>query len=217
MPENPAPATPPAPPAPPATPERDRLLRLTADYVLEHGVAELSLRRLGQAIGTNNRMLLYYFGSKEELILAALYEASRSFPVLASAFAILEDRRQPLADRITTAWEAVADDGNLPFHRTFFEVLGLAAHQRGRFDAFLDSVGTDWRRHAAACLRRDGVPGPAADDLARELVAVWRGLQLDLITSGDRAGTDRANAAVAASIAARAEALGKPVTRVTKP
>jgi len=44
--------------------EPDRLLRLTAGYVLEHGIADLTLRRLGQAIGTNNRMLLYYFGSR---------------------------------------------------------------------------------------------------------------------------------------------------------
>jgi AcrR family transcriptional regulator len=198
------------PETPAQQPERDRLLRLAADYVLEHGVAGMTLRRLGQAIGSNNRMLLYYFGSKEELISAALVEASRRFPVLTHAFAILEDQRHPLPDRITAAWEAVADEANLPFHRTFFEVLGLAVHQRGRFDAFLDSVGTDWRGRAAACLRREGVPGPAADDLARELVAVWRGLQLDLITSGDRAGTDRANAALAASVERRVAALRKP-------
>ncbi|MDX6315388.1 MAG: hypothetical protein QOF44_4852 [Streptomyces sp.] len=194
----------------PALPERDRLLRLTADYVLEHGVAGMTLRRLGQTIGTNNRMLLYYFGSKEELISAALIEAGRRFPVLARAFALLEDQQRPLIDRITAAWDAVAAAENLPFHRTFFEVLGLAVHQRGRFDAFLGAVGTDWRDQVAACLRRDGVPAPLADDLARELVALWRGLQLDLITSGDRAGTDRTNAAVAASIAERAAAATKP-------
>lgn len=196
--------------SPARLPERDRLLRLAADHVLEHGVAGMTLRGLGQAIGTNNRMLLYYFGSKEELISAALAEASRRFPVLARAFAVLEDRRRPLPERITAAWEAVAAAENLPFHRTFFEVLGLAVHQRGRFDAFLEAVGTDWHGQVSACLRTEGVPGPAADDLARELVAVWRGLQLDLITSGDRAGTDRANAAMAASIAVRAQAFTKP-------
>ncbi|WP_169316679.1 TetR/AcrR family transcriptional regulator [Actinacidiphila oryziradicis] len=188
----------------PDLPERDRLLRLTADYVLEYGVAEMTLRRLGQAIGTNNRMLLYYFGSKEELISAALVEAGGRFPILARAFAILDEQDRPLAERIMAAWDAVAAAENLPFHRTFFEVLGLAAHRRGRFDAFLGSVGSDWRDQVAASLHGSGVPEPAASDLAQELVALWRGLQLDLITSGDRAATDRANAAAARSLAERA-------------
>lgn len=187
----------------PALSERDRLLGLTADYVLEHGVADLTLRKLGSAVGSNNRMLLYYFGSKEELITAALTEASGRFPILSEAFVIMDDQLRPLRERITAAWDAVAAAENLPFHRTFFEVLGLAAHQRGRFDGFLGSVGSEWRERIAASLG-GGVPKAVADDLARELVALWRGLQLDLITSGDRAGTDRVIASAAESIARRA-------------
>jgi AcrR family transcriptional regulator len=190
----------------PALPERDRLLRLTADYILEYGVAEMTLRRLGKAIGTNNRMLLYYFGSKEELISAALVELGSRYPILAKAFTVMDDPDRPLRERIVDAWEAVAAPENIPFHRVFFEVVGLAAHQGGRFDAFLKVIGNDWRVLVAASLRRDGVPAPAADTLARELVALWRGLQLDLITSGDRAGTAEANADAAVSLAQRAAA-----------
>ncbi len=193
----------PAMPDTPALSERGRLLRLTADYILEHGVADLTLRKLGSAIGTNNRMLLYYFGSKEELITAALAEASGRFPILSEAFVIMDDQLRPLRERIAAAWEAVAAAENLPFHRTFFEVLGLAAHQRGRFDSFLGSVGSEWRERIAVSLGGD-VPEATADDLARELVALWRGLQLDLVTSGDRAGTDRVIASAAESIARRA-------------
>ncbi|WP_328438773.1 TetR/AcrR family transcriptional regulator [Streptomyces sp. NBC_00444] len=184
--------------------ERERLLRLSADYVLEHGVAGMTLRRLGQEIGTNNRMLLYYFGSKEELILAALVELSGRYPVLTRAFTTMDDPDRPLRDRIVAVWEAVAAPENIPFHRVFFEVLGLAAHQRGRFDVFLGAVSSDWRSQVSASLRRDGVPAATADALARELVALWRGLQIDLITSGDLAGTRAANAAAAASVARQA-------------
>jgi AcrR family transcriptional regulator len=184
--------------------ERERLLRLSADYVLAHGVAGMTLRRLGQEIGTNNRMLLYYFGSKEELILAALVELSGRYPVLTRAFTTMDDPDRPLRDRIVAVWEAVAAPENIPFHRVFFEVLGLAAHQRGRFDAFLGVVSSDWRSQVSASLRRDGVPAATADALARELVALWRGLQIDLITSGDLAGTRAANAAAATSVAREA-------------
>jgi len=105
--------------------------------------------------------------------------------------------------------KAVAAPENIPFHRVFFEVVGLAAHQGGRFDAFLKVIGSNWRVLVAASLRRDGVPAPAADTLARELVALWRGLQLDLITSGDRAGTAEANADAAVSLAQRAAAAAE--------
>ncbi|MDH6222357.1 TetR/AcrR family transcriptional regulator [Streptomyces pseudovenezuelae] len=191
---------------PPEENERTRLLRLSADHILAHGVAGLSLRGIGKAVGSNNRMLLYYFGSKEELIAAALTEAGGRFPLLERIFELLDDRDQPLRTRLEAAWELLSADENLPFHRVFFEVLGLAGYQRGRFDAFLDAVATTWRGRVATALRAEGVPADEADDLARELVALWRGLQLDLLTAGDRAATLRVNAAAAASFAASAGA-----------
>ena len=191
---------------PPEETERTRLLRLSADHILAHGVAGLSLRGIGKAVGSNNRMLLYYFGSKEELIAAALTEAGGRFPLLERIFELLDDRDQPLRARLEAAWELLSADENLPFHRVFFEVLGLAGYQRGRFDAFLDAVATNWRGRVATALRAEGVPADQADDLARELVSLWRGLQLDLLTAGDRMATLRVNAAAAAAFAARAGA-----------
>ena len=44
---------------------RENLLPLLAAYVLEHGLAGLSLRPLAAAAGTSDRMLLYHFASKQ--------------------------------------------------------------------------------------------------------------------------------------------------------
>src|SRR5436305_7308210 len=49
---------------------RTRLLTAAVDYVVEHGLGDLSLRELAAAIGTSHRMLIYHFGSKEELVVA---------------------------------------------------------------------------------------------------------------------------------------------------
>ena len=51
----------------PRTSAWDRLLHDAIAYVAEHGLAELSLRKLAAAIGTSHRMLIYHFGSKEGL------------------------------------------------------------------------------------------------------------------------------------------------------
>jgi AcrR family transcriptional regulator len=181
--------------------ERERLLALVAGYCVEHGVAELTLRRVAEAVGSNNRMLLYYFDSKEQLISAALIAAGARFPLVLRSFEELEDDR-PLGRRLDAAWRSLSADVNLPYIRLFFEVLGLAIHQPGRFDEFLGSVSHQWADRLTAVLRREGMTSTAAARTGREIVALWRGLQLDLVSGHERGPLDRAHAAAAARIAA---------------
>src|SRR5271169_3048760 len=47
---------------------RAKLRNLAVDYVLSHGVANLTLRPLARALKTNARMLVYHFGSREGLM-----------------------------------------------------------------------------------------------------------------------------------------------------
>ena len=47
---------------------RAELLERAVDYVLRQGLAQLSLRPLAKATGSSPRLLLYYFGSKEALV-----------------------------------------------------------------------------------------------------------------------------------------------------
>lgn len=182
------------------TNERGRLLSLIADYCLEHGVGDLTLRAVGQAIGTNNRMLLYYFGSKEQLIAAALDEATSRFPGIVDALGQLDDHGRPLGERLDAVWRTLSASPNIVPIRLFFEVFGLAAHHPGRYGAYLDAIGREWVDRVAVALRVDGVPAPQARLLARELVALWRGLQFDLLSSGNRRAIDASHAHAAARI-----------------
>jgi AcrR family transcriptional regulator len=172
---------------------REQLLDGIADYCLRHGVADLTLRRVGRAVGSNNRMLLYYFGSKESMISAALQHAGARFPDIHQAFELLRRTDRPLADCLHDTWRAISAEANLPFTRLFFEVFGLAAHQPGRFDAFLGSVGHDWSAEVASVFRRSGTAPARAHRIGIEIVALWRGLQMDLLTGGDRSRIDRAH------------------------
>jgi AcrR family transcriptional regulator len=182
--------------------ERQRLLDLVAGYCIEHGVADLTLRRVAEAVGSNNRMLLYYFGSKEQMIATALVAAGARFPLVLRSFERLESTDGPLDRRLDAAWRSLSAEVNLPFIRLFFEVLGLAIHQPGRFDEFLGSVSHQWADRVTAVLRREGMTAAAARRTGREIVALWRGLQLDLVSGYERGPLDRANAAAAARIAA---------------
>jgi AcrR family transcriptional regulator len=47
---------------------KESLLPLLAGHVLEHGLGSASLRPLAKAAGTSDRMLIYHFGNKEQLV-----------------------------------------------------------------------------------------------------------------------------------------------------
>ncbi|MEM7666170.1 MAG: TetR/AcrR family transcriptional regulator [Pseudomonadota bacterium] len=47
---------------------RDTLLPKLAAHVLNHGLGGASLRPLAKAAGTSDRMLIYHFGNKEQLV-----------------------------------------------------------------------------------------------------------------------------------------------------
>jgi AcrR family transcriptional regulator len=50
---------------------REAALELVVDYMLENGLKDASLRKLAAAAGTSDRMRLYYFSNKDELMLEA--------------------------------------------------------------------------------------------------------------------------------------------------
>jgi AcrR family transcriptional regulator len=56
--------------------KRSTLIQRIADALLAAGVAQIPLRELAARLGTSDRMLLYYFKDKEELVQSSLMEIS---------------------------------------------------------------------------------------------------------------------------------------------
>ncbi|SHN36994.1 TetR/AcrR family transcriptional regulator [Cryptosporangium aurantiacum] len=181
------------------TSERQRLLSLVADHILASGVSGLTLRGVSRAVGSNNRMLLYYFESKEQLIAAGLAEVHVRFPRLRHALDGLHGTA-PLPDRLHEAWRDIAAPENVPFLRLFFEVFGLAAHDPDRYRAFLDTVGTDAVTRVAAAFEADGAAPDVAQRLGTEVVALWRGLQFALLSGAAPEALDAVHRAAVARL-----------------
>ncbi|MET8824123.1 TetR/AcrR family transcriptional regulator, partial [Streptomyces rochei] len=67
-------------PVPPGGRREDRraqLVEAAVDHVAAHGIADLSLRRLGAATGVSHRMLIHYFGTKEQLLVEIVRTSER--------------------------------------------------------------------------------------------------------------------------------------------
>jgi AcrR family transcriptional regulator len=185
---------------------RRELLEAVTDYVLEHGLADLSLRPLAVAIGTSPRMLLYHFGSKEQLVVEALDEAREREAALFFGWAPQSGAGADPEQLARRAWAWMSDAANEPFMRLFLEVYGLALQQPQRYGGFLERAVGDWLAPLTDGMVEAGVDPAAAREAATLVIAVARGLLLDLLATRDRA---RINAAMNSLVAGVREHLAR--------
>jgi AcrR family transcriptional regulator len=177
-------------PRPPDPTRRAQLLRAVADYLLDNGLADMSLRPLARSLGTSPRILLYHFGSKDQLVASAL-AASRERQRAATE-AWLEQQPELAPTELLRRFWGWQLDGHQPFLRLFFEVYGLALQEEDRFPGFLDRAVADWLEFIGALLRRAGLTAAQAQTAATAVIAGYRGLLLDYLATGDRRRTERA-------------------------
>ena len=172
--------------------ERDRLLAATVEHAQAHGVSELSLRQLATALGTSHRMLVYYFGSKDELLVEVTKAVERQQRESLEQLAA-DDDADPEA-QMAAMWRRLTHPSLWPQERLFFELYGQALQGRPHATSLLDGVVDDWIEPMAAVLVRQGLSPAAARAEARLALAVTRGLLLDLLATGDRKGVNAAMA-----------------------
>jgi AcrR family transcriptional regulator len=154
---------------------REELLSEIADHVIAAGVGDLSLRPLAAAAGTNARMLLYHFGSKEKLLGEVLAECAKR------RLAILEGCE---GGGLMNLWNCVSSRRADPHMRLAIEVEVLAAQGRPEFRGPAKAIAAEWLRLVESL--------GASRPLACAAAAGLRGLLINLHSTGDRT---RANAA----------------------
>jgi AcrR family transcriptional regulator len=168
---------------------RQRLLDAVVAHFTAEGLADQSLRRIAEAIGSSHRMLLYHFGSKDGLLLAVVLEVeARTQDRLA---ALGEDTLQTEA-LIRRMWTYVADPALADFERLFFALYGRALQGDAAIRSLLDDDIARWLQANEVLSAPLGVPADVIRTHARLGLAVTRGLLLDLLATGDRAEVEAA-------------------------
>jgi AcrR family transcriptional regulator len=167
---------------------KDHLLERVVDHFVADGLGDLSLRKIAVALGTSHRMLLYHFGSKNGLLLEVVRSVearSRSqFGEIVNGAGLGTD------DVIREMWRFVADPAQGDFERLFFALYGRALQGDEQVRPLLaESIASWLEANDTLAAARDIPIGPARAH-ARLGLAVVRGLLLDLLATGDRAGVD---------------------------
>ncbi|MGW7260216.1 TetR/AcrR family transcriptional regulator [Streptomyces sp. NPDC054834] len=169
---------------------RAQLVDAAVDHVAAHGIADLSLRRLGAAIGVSHRMLIHYFGSKEQLLVEIVRTSERRQRDLLSRLRTDPGLSPAAAARLL--WQQLTDPRLAGQERLFFEICGQALRGRPEAVPILEGLVTDWLEPLVAAEIAAGADPAAARKRARLGLATVRGLLLDLLATGDRAGVDAA-------------------------
>ncbi|MFF1797337.1 TetR/AcrR family transcriptional regulator [Kitasatospora sp. NPDC058263] len=170
------------------TARRERTLARATDYVLAHGLTGLSLRPMAAALDTSPRMLLYDFGSKQELVAAVLAEARRRGAARLTGH--VGPTTGTAQERLRGIWAWISAEERAPFVRLFFEVHADGLVHPEAYPEQGEAI-TDWFDTLGATFR-DVSSGPGDTVTPTLIMAVVRGLLFDLTTTGDRDRTNRA-------------------------
>jgi AcrR family transcriptional regulator len=180
------------------TQRRAEWTEAATDYVLEHGLLGLSLRPLAADLGTSDRMLLYHFGSKDELVAAVLRESNERSTAHVRAMEPSRDLRQAVHD----LWAEMLVPHIDRCSRLYVEAaaLGLLGHEP--YASVVREANDLWTAAMVDHLVRSGVRRPLARRVVSIIDAAFMGFQLDLpldvgTRNGKRAVADLAEAVAA--------------------
>lgn len=159
--------------------KRAQILDRLSDHVLTHGLNASSLRPLAKAAGTSDRMLLYYFADKGELIAAVLQHIATRMVSLMETHAAPEPL--PYDALLARIMATLRDPRFWPYMRVWLDVASRAANG----DALLSRIGEmvgrgflHWGKAQLASAHPDR-------DAARLLVMVEGSVFLRAINLGD--------------------------------
>ncbi|WP_420037684.1 TetR/AcrR family transcriptional regulator [Streptomyces sp. cg28] len=164
---------------------RTELLEAAYQYALRHGLADLSLRPLAEAIGSSTRVLMFLFGNKDGLV-RALLERARTEELALMARLSQPERPVGLTTAAQQVWAWLAVDEHRPLLRLWAEAYARSlVDPDGPWAGFARSTVEDWLDVLAGCQLR--AEREAGEGVVRRTLtlAVLRGALLDLLATGD--------------------------------
>lgn len=185
---------------PQETGRREAWTRAATDYVLREGLIGLSLRPLAASLGTSDRMLLYHFGTKDDLVAAILRESNDRSVERVRALEPSADLRAAVHD-LWAAWRSPALE---PCSRLYVEAAALGLLGREPYASVVREANDRWTEALVAHLTGSGVPAPLAGRAVTIIDAAFLGFQLDTPLDVSPAARGHAVADLADAVAALA-------------
>lgn len=165
---------------------RQELLDRIVVYLAETGLAQATLRPMASALNVSINRLVHHFGSKEELLAAAM-RRSIEMQIAVQDEWLAKNPNLSLVDVYRRWWRWINESPtNLAAIRLNYEAAALDPKVTGLTgEVRADQIGV-WRHDAEIRLEHDGLPHEVAVMEASLAKATFTGLVMDLFATGDR-------------------------------
>ena len=169
----------------PASNRKEQLRDAALAYLVEHGLTGVSLRPMAAQLGTSARILIFHFKSKEGLMTEVMEELHARLQASFLKLSESPDRSVPPLKRF---WLWARDRKNFVYLRLLYESQIVAARNGKQYGRHLKKSSTDWQRLVFQRLSES----VRSQEMATLCIAVFDGLFLELIVTGDRQRLTRA-------------------------
>jgi AcrR family transcriptional regulator len=158
--------------------QRERVVHLLCENILKTGLSQTSLRQLAAAANISDRMLLYYFKDKSEVIATALIAIAGKV-ANQLAVAIPENANLEAHELIARAAILTQSSDMRPFMRLWIEIVAAASRDERPYSAISQQIALGFMDWIEA--RLSGDPCEAKHAVAAMILAIIDGLAvLDL-------------------------------------
>lgn len=148
-------------------------------YLLEHGLAAVSLRPMAVQLGTSPRMLMFHFESKEGLLQEVLEELNSRLQL---SFLRVGKSAGDGVPPLKRFWLWALRKRNFAYLRLLYEAQIVAAQNPKEYGRYLKKASQDWQVLAFQALSESW----RSREMATLCIAVFDGLMLEMINTGDR-------------------------------
>ncbi|MEE6179711.1 TetR/AcrR family transcriptional regulator [Mycobacterium sp. 050134] len=169
--------------------KRTDLVDAASAVLARTGVLDTSLRTLAAELGTSARMLVYYFGSKEQLILAVLNSQQRA------AIPETEHVERPTSLAAHRKWcfedwHACTRGERSETLRIVLQVFGAACGRDSAYRTYTWETLSLLTRNSQARLEALGIPAYVAETRSRIALAAFQGFIIEYFTADDPSYVD---------------------------
>ena len=183
------------------TTTRQRYLDAVVEAMVREGRTDLTLVVLAEEAGTSDRMLIYYFKTREALLTEAMDNIRvRRRKQLGAALGRIT-RTDP-ADGVRQILQWLCSDENAAATRLWYDAAGRGVNGEEPFPAFLGGVIRDTVEEAEVAARRLGAADLDAQTFGTMFSALSTSLACDCHATGDRERVERAIEQSAGDLAA---------------
>ncbi|MEU4094219.1 TetR/AcrR family transcriptional regulator [Streptomyces sp. NPDC026673] len=175
--------------------KRRQLLDQVREYVVGHGLAELSLRPMAKALGTSDRMLLYYFGTKERLVAEALaLDANRPILRFGEVLAAVGTPRDAAGMRrlAEAMWRELRSPERRALMPLYLEMMAAVMLRPERHGPYMRDLIGEWTELVAPLFEGIGMSEESALTEARVLVDASFGVLVAHLVDGDEGPAESA-------------------------